>query len=108
MYAVYLHAVDAQRVVKCDIMANHRRAAHPILHFTFRIPHAAVPHFTHINRHVFNNRLKVSLLSRLDAARSRPDTINQPALAINDFPTCSAFCMYVGFPTYISRPFPDV
>jgi len=54
-YAVYLHAIDARRAVKCgieavtwcDVMANHRRAAHSIPHFTFRIPHAAVPHFTH-------------------------------------------------------------
>jgi len=52
---VYLHAIDARRAVKCgmeaftwcDITANHRRAAHSIPHFTFRIPHAAVPHFTH-------------------------------------------------------------
>jgi len=54
-YAVYLHAIDARRAVKCgieavtwcDVMANHRRAAHSIPYFTFRIPHAAVPHFTH-------------------------------------------------------------
>jgi len=54
-YAVYLHAIVAQHVVKCgidavtwcDVMANHRRAAHSIPHFTFRILHAAVPHFTH-------------------------------------------------------------
>jgi len=45
-YAVYLHAIDAQRAVKCgieavtwcDVMANHRRAAHSIPHFTFRTP----------------------------------------------------------------------
>jgi len=54
-YAVYLHAIDARRAVKCgieavtwcDITANQRGAAHSIPHFTFRIPHAAVPHFTH-------------------------------------------------------------
>ena len=53
-YAFYLHALDAQRAVKCrlasvtwcDVTANHRRAAHSIPHFTLRIPHAAVPHFT--------------------------------------------------------------
>ena len=50
----YRHALDARRSVKCgmasvmwcDVTANHRRAAHSIPHFTFRIPHAAVPHFT--------------------------------------------------------------
>jgi len=54
-YAFYLHALDARRAVKCgmasvtwcDVTANHCRAAHSIPHFTFRIPHAAVPHFTH-------------------------------------------------------------
>jgi len=54
-YAFYLHALDARRAVKCgmasvtwcDVTANHRRDAHSIPHFTFRIPHAAVPHFTH-------------------------------------------------------------
>jgi len=54
-YAVYLHTVDTGHVVKCgidavtwcDVMANHRRAAHSILCFTFCIPHAAVLHFTH-------------------------------------------------------------
>jgi len=52
-YAFYLHALDAWCAVKCgmasvtwcDVTANHRRTAHSILHFTFRIPHAAVPHF---------------------------------------------------------------
>jgi len=34
-------------VTWCDITANHRRAARSIPHFTFRIPHAAVLHFTH-------------------------------------------------------------
>jgi len=50
-YAFYLHALDARRAVKCgmasvtwcDVTVNHRRAAHSIPHFTFRIPHAAVP-----------------------------------------------------------------
>jgi len=45
-YAFYLSALDARRVVKCgmasvtwcDITANHRRAAHSILHFTFCMP----------------------------------------------------------------------
>jgi len=45
-YAVYLHAIDARRAVKCgieavtwcDVTANHRRAAHSIPHFTFRTP----------------------------------------------------------------------
>jgi len=54
-YAFYLRALDARRAVKCgmasvtwyDVTANHRRAAHSIPHFTFRIPHATVPHFTH-------------------------------------------------------------
>jgi len=54
-YGVYLHAIDARPAVKCgiaavtwcDVTANHRRAAHSIPNFTFRIPHAAVPHFTH-------------------------------------------------------------
>jgi len=57
-YALYLHALDARRAMKCgmvsvtwchwcDVTANHRRAAHSIPHFTFLIPHAAVPHFTH-------------------------------------------------------------
>ena len=54
-YAFYLHAIDTRRAVKCriaavtwcDVTANHRCAAHSIPHFTFRIPHAAVPHFTH-------------------------------------------------------------
>jgi len=54
-YAFYLVAMDTRRAVKCgiaavtwcDVAANHRRAAHSIPHFTFRIPHAAVPHFTH-------------------------------------------------------------
>ena len=54
-YAFCLHALDARHAVKCgmasvtwcDVTANHRRAAHSIPHFTFRIPHAAVPHFTH-------------------------------------------------------------
>jgi len=54
-YAFYLHALDAWCAVKCgmasvtwcDVTANHRRTAHSILHFTFRIPHAAVPHFIH-------------------------------------------------------------
>jgi len=54
-YAFYLHAIDTRRAVKCgiaavtwcDVAANHRCAAHSILHFTFRIPHDAVPHFTH-------------------------------------------------------------
>jgi len=53
-YAFYLYALDARRAVKCgmatvtwcDVTTNHRRAAHSIPHFTFRIPHAAVPHFT--------------------------------------------------------------
>jgi len=57
-YAVYLHAIDARCAVKCgidavtwcDVTANYRRAAHSIPHFTFRIPHAAVPHFTHSRR----------------------------------------------------------
>jgi len=54
-YAVYLHAIGTRRAVKCgiaavtwyDVTANHCRAAHSIPHFTFRIPHATVPHFTH-------------------------------------------------------------
>jgi len=54
-YAFYLHTIDTRRAVKCgiaavkwcDVTANHRCAAHSIPHFTFRIPHAAVPHFTH-------------------------------------------------------------
>jgi len=54
-YAFYLHAIDTRRAVNCgiaavtwcDVTANHRCAAHSIPHFTFRIPHAAVPHFTH-------------------------------------------------------------
>jgi len=53
--AVYLHAIDTQRAVKCgidavmwcDVTANHRRTAHSIPHFTFCIPHAAVLYFTH-------------------------------------------------------------
>jgi len=61
-YAFYPHALDARRAVKCgmasvtccDVTANQRRAAHSIPHFTFRIPHVAVPHFTH-------SRLPVSL-----------------------------------------------
>ena len=55
-YAFY--TIDTRRAVKCgiaavtwcDITANHRRAAHSIPHFTFRIPYAAVPHFTHSPR----------------------------------------------------------
>jgi len=45
-YAFYLHALDVRRAVKCgmasvtwcDVTANHRRAAHSIPHFTFRMP----------------------------------------------------------------------
>jgi len=39
--------VIGRDVTSRDFTANHRRAAHSIPHFTFRIPHAAVPHFTH-------------------------------------------------------------
>jgi len=54
-YAFYLHTIDTWRAVKrgiaavtwCDVTANHRCAAHSIPHFTFRIPHGAVPRFTH-------------------------------------------------------------
>ena len=45
-YAFCLHALDARRAVKCgmasvtwcDVTANHRRSAHSIPHFTFRMP----------------------------------------------------------------------
>jgi len=30
---------------------NQRRSAFSILHFTFRIPHSAIPHFTHTRSH---------------------------------------------------------
>ena len=73
-YAVCLYAIDARCAVKCgieavtwcDVMANHRRAAHSIPHFPFRILHAAVPHFTHsrdwsIRRRVFH-RLPVAVV----------------------------------------------
>jgi len=61
-YAFYLHALDARRAVKCGnasvtwcgVTANHCRAAHSIPHFTFHIPHAAVPHFTHSLVEMFN------------------------------------------------------
>jgi len=33
-------------VTWCDVTADQHRAAHSIPHFTFRIPHAAVLHFT--------------------------------------------------------------
>jgi len=54
-YAFYLHAIDTRRAVNCgiaavtlcDVAANHHYATHSIPHFTFRIPHATVPHFTH-------------------------------------------------------------
>ena len=65
-YAFYLHAIDTRRAVKCgiaavtwcDVTANHRCATHSIPHFTFRIPHAAVPHFnfTHSLAQVFPMR----------------------------------------------------
>jgi len=50
-YAVYLHAIDTQHVVKCgidavtwcDVTANHRRAAHSIPHFC--LPHSTCRSF---------------------------------------------------------------
>jgi len=66
-YAFYLHAIDTRRAVKCgmaavmwcDVMATHRCAAHSIPHFTFRIPHAAVPHFTHSLRMLLLVKIRI-------------------------------------------------
>jgi len=54
-YAFYHCAGRARRAVNCvkaavtwsDMCTNYRRSAGSIPHFTFRIPHSAVPHFTH-------------------------------------------------------------
>ena len=58
-YAVYRCAGRARRAVNCVIAAvtwsdrwtNHHRSAVSIPHFTFCIPHSAIPHFTHSQLH---------------------------------------------------------
>jgi len=58
-YAFYLRAFDARHAVKCGIpavtwcdgTANHRRAAHSIPHFTFRIPQFRILPIAHLDSH---------------------------------------------------------